>query len=62
MASLDNEDLKAIKGLLEITIDEVFEKQELTTKKDIGRLPTKDEFVLQTGRILKGIANLKLAF
>jgi len=62
MAKLDCADLKAIKGLLEVTIDKVFAKQELVTKKVFSRLSTKDEFILQTGKILKGIADLKLAF
>jgi hypothetical protein len=43
MATLDNEDLKAIKGLIEITIDDAIENR-LATKDDIGHLPTKDEF------------------
>ena len=62
MAKLDCADLKAIKGLLEVTIDKVFAKQEFVTKKVFSRLPTKDEFILQTEKILKGIADLKLAF
>jgi len=62
MAKLDCAYLKAIKGLLEVTIDKVFAKQELVTKKVFSRLSTKDEFILQTGKILKGIADLKLAF
>jgi hypothetical protein len=40
MATLDNDDLKAIKALIEVTIDE----KELVTKSDISHLPTKDEF------------------
>ena len=40
MATLDNDDLKAIKALIEVTIDE----KELVTKNDISHLPTKDEF------------------
>jgi hypothetical protein len=43
MAILDNEDLKAIKGLIEVTIDEAIEGK-LVTKDDISHLPTKDEF------------------
>jgi len=62
MAKLDCDDLKAIKGLLEVTIDEVFEKRELVTKKDFSRLPTKDDLFLQTEKILKSIDYLKLAF
>lgn len=44
MATLGNDDLKAIKGLLEITFEEVIESKGLVTKDDIGHLPTKDEF------------------
>ena len=40
MAKLDSEDLKAIKALIEVTLDE----KELVTKSDISHLPTKDEF------------------
>jgi hypothetical protein len=40
MAKLDADDLKAIKALIEVTIDE----KELVTKSDIGHLPTKDDF------------------
>ena len=44
MATLDDQDLKAIKNLLEVTVDEVIEKRELVTKNDLSHLPTKDEF------------------
>ena len=44
MAKLDDDDLKAIKDLIEVTVDEVIENKELVTKDDIGHLPTKDEF------------------
>ena len=40
MAKLDDQDLKAIKNLIEVTIEE----KELVTKEDISHLPTKDEF------------------
>jgi hypothetical protein len=43
MATLDNDDLKAIKNLMEVTIDEAVEEK-LVTKDDISHLPTKDEF------------------
>ena len=46
MATLDNHDLKAIKGLIEVTIDEAIEGK-LVTKDDISHLPTKDEVVGQ---------------
>jgi hypothetical protein len=44
MAALDNEDLKAIKDLMGVAIDEAIENRGLTTKDDLGHLPTKDEF------------------
>ena len=59
MATLDNDDLKAIKDLMGVTIDEAIEKQELVTKKDISHLPTKDEFYEQTGEILKRLDDLE---
>jgi hypothetical protein len=59
MAALDNDDLKAIKNLMEVTIDESIEKKELVTKKDISHLPNKDEFYEQTGKILKRLDDLE---
>jgi hypothetical protein len=44
MATLDDADLKAIKGLIEVTIDEAIDTKGLVTKADISHLPTKDEF------------------
>jgi hypothetical protein len=44
MAKLDSDDLKAIKELIEVTVEDVIEKKELVTKADISHLPTKDEF------------------
>ena len=44
MAKLDNDDLKAIKDLMEVTIDEAIENKGLATKDHLGNLPTKDEF------------------
>jgi hypothetical protein len=44
MAKLDNDDLRAIKDLIGVTVEEVIEKKELVTKEDIGYLPTKDDF------------------
>jgi hypothetical protein len=59
MAKLDDDDLKAIKNLMEVTIDDAIEKKELVTKKDISHLPTKDEFYEQTGKILKRLNDLE---
>lgn len=57
--TLTNDDLEALKDLMEVTIDEVIEKNGLVTKKDISHLPTKDEFYEQTGEILKRLDNLE---
>jgi len=59
MAKLDNDDLKAIKDLMEVTIEEAIESKGLVTKDDISHLPTKDEFYEQTGEILKSLDNLE---
>jgi hypothetical protein len=48
MAKLDADDLKAIKGLIEVTIDE----KELVTKSDISHLPTKDEFFTKMDEVV----------
>ena len=52
MAKLDDADLKAIKGLIEVTIEE----KELVTKEDISHLPTKDEFY---GKMDEVVSELK---
>jgi hypothetical protein len=44
MATLDNEDLKAIKDLMGVAIDDAIENRGLATKDHLGHLPTKDEF------------------
>ena len=44
MATLDGNDLKAIKDLMEVTIDEAFERKGVITQDHMGNLPTKDEF------------------
>ena len=44
MAKLDNEDLRAIKNLIEATIEDVIIRKDLITKDHLGNLPTKVEF------------------
>ena len=44
MAKLEADDLKAIRNLIEVTVDEVIERKELVTKGDLSFLPTKDDF------------------
>ena len=46
MATLDNDDLTALKSLMEVTIGEAIEEK-LVTKDDVGHLPTKDEFYVK---------------
>jgi len=55
MATLDNDDIKAIKGLVEITFDEKLDEK---LEEKLSHLPTKDEFYEQTGEILKRLDNL----
>ncbi len=52
MGKLDDSDLKAIKGLIEVTVDEVIEKRELVTKSDLSHLPTKDDFYEKMDEIM----------
>jgi len=51
MAVLDANDLKAIKDLMEVTVEEVIEKKGVVTKDYIGNLPTKDELYTKWMRL-----------
>ena len=42
--ALTNGDLKNIKDLIGVTVDEVIEKKGVVTKDMLGNLPTKNEF------------------
>ena len=55
MATLDNDDLKAIKALIEVTIDE----KELVTKDDISHLPTKDEFYEKMDEVMGELKTIR---
>lgn len=58
MAKLDNDDLRAIKDLIEVTVEEVIDRKGVVTKDHIGNLPTKDEFYGKMDEVmgeLKGI-------
>ena len=44
MATLDGNDLQAIKQLIEVTMDEAIEEKGLVTREHISHLPTKEEF------------------
>jgi len=48
LSFLDSDDLKAIKGLIETTIEE----KELVTKSDVSHLPTKDEFYSKMDEVM----------
>ena len=52
MATLDNDDLKAIKSMMEVTIEEAIEKKGLVTKEDISHLPSKDEFYTKMDEVM----------
>lgn len=58
MAKLDSDDLKAIKGLMEVTIDEVIETK-LVTKEDISLLPTKDEFYTKMDEVMGELKTIR---
>jgi len=49
MATLDNDDLKAIKALIEVTFDEKLDEK-LDDK--LGHLPTKDEFYTKMDEVV----------
>ena len=55
MAKLDDDDLKAIKGLIEVTIDE----KELVTKDDISHLPTKEEFYSKMDEVVGELKTIR---
>lgn len=59
MATLDEDDLKAIRGLIEVTVDEVIEKRELFTKEDIRHLLTKDEFYTKMDEVMGELKTIR---
>jgi hypothetical protein len=59
MATLDNDDLKAIKGLMEVSIDEAIETKGLVTKEDISHLPTKDEFYTRMDEVMGELKTIR---
>ncbi len=59
MAKLDDDDFKAIKNLVEVTVDEILDKKGVAVKGDLSHLPTKDEFYEQTGEIIKRLDDLE---
>jgi hypothetical protein len=59
MAKLDSDDLKAIKGLIEVTLDEATETK-LVTKEDISHLPTKDEFYTKMDEVVGELKTIRV--
>jgi len=59
MATLDNDDLKALKGLIEVTLDDVIETKGLVTKEDISHLPTKDEFYTKMDEVMGELKTIR---
>ena len=58
MATLDKDDLKAIQGLMEVTIAEAIEAK-LVTKEDISHLPTKDEFYSEMDEVMGELKTIR---
>jgi hypothetical protein len=52
MAKLDSEDLKAIKDLIEVTIEDVIDLKELVIKEHLSHLPTKDEYYTKMDEVM----------
>jgi hypothetical protein len=55
MAKLDNDDLQSIKDLIEVTVEEVIDRNGLVTQDRIGDLPTKDEFYETMDQVIRGL-------
>jgi hypothetical protein len=52
MATLDDDDLKAFKDLMQVTIEDAIESKGLVTKEDVSHLPTKDEFYTKMDEVM----------
>ena len=59
MATLDNDDLKAIQGLIQVSVEEVIETKGLVTKEDISNLPTKDEFYTKMDEVMGELKTIR---
>jgi hypothetical protein len=57
--TLADEDIKALKNLMEVTFTETAKEMKIVTKDDINYLPNKDEFYEQTDKILKRLDGLE---
>jgi hypothetical protein len=52
MATLDNDDFKALRDLMQVTIEDAIEAKGLVTKEDISHLPTNDEFYTKMDEVM----------
>lgn len=59
MATLDGDDLNAIKQLIEVTIDDAIETKGLVTKEDISHLPSKDEFYTKMDEVMGELKTIR---
>jgi len=59
--ALTDEDLKNIKSLIGVTIDEIVEEKELATKDMLSHLPTKTEFYEYMDKIMKEIKAIRVS-
>jgi hypothetical protein len=59
MATLDNDDFKALKDLMQVTIEEAIEAKGLVTKEDISHLPTKDEFYTKMDEVMGELKTIR---
>jgi hypothetical protein len=56
MATLDNDDIKAIKTLIEVAFDEQFEER---LDEKLSHLPTKDEFYTKMDEVMGELKSIR---
>ena len=59
MATLDTQDLKNIKTLIEVTLDEKFEEGGVVTKQDISFLPTREEYYKREDKMMSEFKKIR---
>jgi hypothetical protein len=59
MAALDNDDLKRLKDLMQVTIEEAIESKGLVTKEDISHLPTRDQFYTKMYEVMGELRTIR---
>jgi len=59
MATLDTDDFKALKDLMQVTIEDAIETKGLVTKEDISHLPTKDEFYTKMDEVMGELKTIR---